>query len=95
MLAGEAKALHTTKRSSGVDVSDPALADAWARVRQDSDPQTDWCAFHHAQVPWTARNYLVVARSTMRLLLDFQSCIHDACIVRQDVMKTTLRFPRT
>lgn len=50
MLAGEAKALHTTKRSSGVDVSDPALADAWARVRQDSEDQTNWCAFAHAEV---------------------------------------------
>ncbi|CAN0428194.1 unnamed protein product [Ascophyllum nodosum] len=49
MLAGEAKALHTAKRSSGVDVSDPALADAWDRVRRDSDPQTDWCAFTHAE----------------------------------------------
>ncbi|CAN0090563.1 unnamed protein product [Laminaria digitata] len=49
MLAGEAKALHTTKRSSGVDVSNPALADAWARVRQDSEDQTNWCAFSHAE----------------------------------------------
>lgn len=50
MLAGEAKALHTTKRSSGVDISHPVLAETWAKVRQDSDPQTDWCAFHHAEV---------------------------------------------
>jgi len=50
MLAGEAKALHTTKRSSGIDVSDPELAQAWANVRQDSEPQTDWCAFTYAEV---------------------------------------------
>ena len=50
MLAGEAKALHTTKRSSGIDVSDPKLAQAWASVKQDSDPQVNWCAFTHAEV---------------------------------------------
>lgn len=50
MLAGEAKALHTTKRSSGIDVSDPELAQAWASVRQDSEPQINWCAFTHAEV---------------------------------------------
>ena len=50
MLAGEAKALHTTKRSSGIDVSDPELAEAWANVRQDSDPQIDWCALTYAEV---------------------------------------------
>ncbi|CAM9277740.1 unnamed protein product [Choristocarpus tenellus] len=44
MLAGEAKALHTTKRSSGVDVSDPSLAEAWSRVRSDESAD-DWCAF--------------------------------------------------
>lgn len=49
MLAGEAKALHTTKRSSGIDVSDPELAQSWASVQQDSDPQ-NWCAFTYAEV---------------------------------------------
>jgi len=29
MLSGDAKALHTTHRSSGVDVSDPSLSEAW------------------------------------------------------------------
>lgn len=33
MLAGEAKTLHTTEHSSGVDVSDPVLAEGWGRVR--------------------------------------------------------------
>lgn len=55
MLAGEAKALHTTKRSSGIDVSDPELALAWASVRQDSDPQINWCAFNHAEVSFVVR----------------------------------------
>lgn len=49
MLAGEAKALHTTKRSSGIDVSGPELAQAWTSVQQDSDPQ-NWCAFTYAEV---------------------------------------------
>ncbi|CAM9443340.1 unnamed protein product [Scytosiphon promiscuus] len=49
MLAGEAKALHTTKRSSGIDISDPELAQTWASVRKDTDPQPDWCAFTYAE----------------------------------------------
>ena len=36
MLSGDAKALHTTHRSSGVDVSDSALAEAWEAVRDDA-----------------------------------------------------------
>ena len=33
----EKKELYTAKRASGVDVSDPAIQDAWAAVRADSD----------------------------------------------------------
>ncbi|CAM9501771.1 unnamed protein product [Ectocarpus sp. 12 AP-2014] len=49
MQVGEAKALHTTKRSSGIDVSDPSLAEAWASIRTDGEPQTNWCAFTYAE----------------------------------------------
>ncbi|CAM9624941.1 unnamed protein product [Discosporangium mesarthrocarpum] len=47
MLQGEAKALYTSRRSSGVDLSDPALTEAWAKVRSDESAE-DWCAFTYS-----------------------------------------------
>ncbi|KAG5190870.1 hypothetical protein JKP88DRAFT_352499 [Tribonema minus] len=43
MQVGDAKALHTTQRSSGLDVSSPELAAAWQKVRSKSD--SHWCLF--------------------------------------------------
>lgn len=36
------KELYTAKRTSGVDVSSPAIAAAWGRVRSD-ESETNWC----------------------------------------------------
>ena len=36
MQSGEAKALHTNHRSSGIDTSDPSLQEAWEDVRNDA-----------------------------------------------------------
>ena len=75
MLAGEAKALHTTKRSSGIDVSDPELAQAWTSVQQDSDPQ-NWCAFTYAEV---------CMRNNLCLIMYQSSCaaLHAVHIARE------------
>mmetsp|Transcript_4737 Transcript_4737/g.7140 ORF Transcript_4737/g.7140 Transcript_4737/m.7140 type:complete len:162 (-) Transcript_4737:117-602(-) len=43
MQVGARNELHTAKRSSGLDLSDPRLQSAWDDVRSDSD--VNWCLF--------------------------------------------------
>lgn len=94
MLAGEAKALHTTKRSSGIDVSDPELAQAWASVRQDSDPQMNWCAFTYAEV---RKNLMLMCnmRERARAQSKDRHCTGHGCMITRDLlMMNDLIVPR-
>ncbi|CAM9321539.1 unnamed protein product [Sphacelaria rigidula] len=94
MLAGEAKALHTTKRSSGVDVSDPALAEAWAKVQRDSDPQTDWCAFHHAEASTGSNNVMALLGCGSGGLAELCSALDESKVTYCALRLGTASAPR-
>ena len=44
---GSLSELHTKTKSSGLDLTDPALVQAWRDVRDDAQ-DTDWCLFGYS-----------------------------------------------
>ena len=50
MQVGGAKALHTRNLSSGVDLTDPELAEAWRRVKNGTTMDNDnYCLFTYSE----------------------------------------------